>query len=48
MQKEVHFLNIRVNYSTLVSVSGAPERPRKTSGGMQYFRRYAEAVMPDK
>lgn len=27
MQKEVHFLNIRVNYSTLVSVSGAPERP---------------------
>lgn len=26
MQKEVHFLNIRVNYSTLVSVSGTPKR----------------------
>ena len=22
--------------------------PGKSSGGMQYFRRYAEAVMPDK
>lgn len=26
MQKEVHFLNTCVNYSTLVSVSGAPKR----------------------
>ncbi len=34
MQKEVHFLNIRVNYSTLVSVSGAPERPPEKAAGV--------------